>query len=622
MTVPDPKHYWPLVEGSGTQATDIAWGAKMTMSRESWGPGRRTRALRFHAAAGALLVTTSCVDKAPPWTVAMWIQRGADSQSATLLSSKHFALKLEQYGGRHTIGVTRFGHYDLCSTYELPLGEWAHLVFVGTESGLTVFVNGAQQAQFEAPSVSLPLQWVGSTEGYTDFGTFAIEDLKIFYEALGTEQIMELYGQLPRPVTFIEGVVNQYAAVTHICGDQLRLGSTSDSFKLQPGDQVVLVQMGGAAVDRSIAQPGEYGKVTELGCAGRYEWGVVAAVDAATITLQQPIADGRFAPLGGSVQLVRVLYSTEDVNVKQRVEALAWDGDLGGIIAIVTEKTLSLGSYVDASGQGFSGGLADGGLAASTMTSSQQVPEHDSWSAGRKGAGVAEVAAAEDAGRGAIANGGGGGNSFVGGGGGGGHAGPGGHGTSYITESDTGGLGGHELSLGNADCIFMGGGGGGGARSSQPQPGHSGSGGRGGGIVLLRAHCVVGSPESGILASGRSAEAAYDGGGGGGAGGTIALIAHEVRGSLILEARGGAGASNHSYASGDGAGGGGGGGVIRATLPLSSTVLFSVDGGKGGRNANTASDGGAGVVIKDSIGAELANTNVHGPIPESCRHPL
>lgn len=600
MALPEPNHYWPFFEGSGTQATDVLWGVRMTMSRESWGVGRWSRALRLHPADGPLLVTTACADREPPWTAAMWLRREEDTGAASLFSSRQFALKLEQYDGQHAIGITRFGHYDRSFTCGTPLGEWVHLAFVGTERDVAIFINGEPQDKLAVPLVSLPLSWVGSTEGYTDFGAFSLAELKVFHQALTTEQIVEVYGQPQRPATLLEGVVNQYAAVTQIRGKTVTLGGTSDSWSLRPSDQVLLIQMTGAAIDRSSSVPGEYGRITDLGRAGCCELHVVSAVDAATVTLAQPIADERLDPRRGKVQLVRAFCGAEDVHVKQKVKALPWNGEIGGVIAIFTEGTLSLGDHVDASGQGFPGGLASGSGPARNAKSDPRLEYgQQDRAAGWKGAGLVAIDREWGAGRGAMANGGGGGNPFVGGGGGGGHAGPGGMGTSYVNERETGGLGGHALRVADADAdrIFMGGGGGGGALSAQPQPEASGRGGDGGGIVIVRARCIVGSSESGIRANGRNAEAAYDGAGGGGAGGTIVLVAQERRGAFAMEARGGSGASNHSYASGDGAGGGGGGGMIRATAPLPFPDSWSTSGGKGGRNADEALAGGAGIMV-------------------------
>lgn len=175
----------------------------MTMDRPSFRAGKGSKVLRFHPEDGARVVTTPCLDKAPPWTAAMWIQREADTESATLLSSSSFALKLEQWPDRHTIGVTRVGQFDLSSDCEAPRGAWVHLIFVGTERDTRVYIDGQHQATFEQ-AISLPLRWIGSTLGERDFGAFLLDELQIFHEALNAAQILELYQRPPEDEPVLE----------------------------------------------------------------------------------------------------------------------------------------------------------------------------------------------------------------------------------------------------------------------------------------------------------------------------------------------------------------------------------------------------------------------------------
>ena len=132
MAIPNPKHYWRFDEGNTTQSTDSVSGAAITFDHSSFRPGRAGTALRIHPSDGARVVITSLSDMPPPWTVSLWIQRETDAESSALLSSDEFALKLEQWPNKHTLGITRFAGsahsgFDHSSDYRTLLGEWVHL---------------------------------------------------------------------------------------------------------------------------------------------------------------------------------------------------------------------------------------------------------------------------------------------------------------------------------------------------------------------------------------------------------------------------------------------------------------------------------------------------------------
>ncbi len=202
MTLPNPKHYWRFDEGNTTQSTDSVGGAKITFEHSSFRPGRVGTALRIHPEDGAGRVETDLPDRAPPWTVSMWLKREADAESSALLSSEGFALKLEQWPNKHTLGLTRFTTadvvgVDLGSAYKAPIDEWVHLTYVGTATDTKVYANGELQTTF-AQSINLPLKWIGSTHGYNERGAFLLDELKIFDQVLTSDQIREL-AELPPP---------------------------------------------------------------------------------------------------------------------------------------------------------------------------------------------------------------------------------------------------------------------------------------------------------------------------------------------------------------------------------------------------------------------------------------
>ncbi len=199
MTLPTAKHHWNLDKDSGTNPVDAIGGAALRIERPDFRPGKDGQAetcLRFAPGTDAQVVTTDLPDLAPPWTASMWIKREADTSSSALLSSERFALKLEQYQRPQKVGITVCGVRDLASEVEIPLGAWSHVVFVGTGLETKLYVDGAHVDTFstDAP-FHLPLKWVGSMAGWTEFGAFCLDELKIFDKELTSEQVRELYNE-------------------------------------------------------------------------------------------------------------------------------------------------------------------------------------------------------------------------------------------------------------------------------------------------------------------------------------------------------------------------------------------------------------------------------------------
>src|SRR5687768_10640910 len=144
MTLPAPKHCWSFDEGSGTIARDSAGGATIQLDRASWAPGRYGNAIRFNPKDGARSAMTRLAERPPPWTIAFWVKREADSESASLFSSPARALKLEQWMNTHQVGFTKFAPpgkpgVDVAFHYTALLHEWAHLVLVGTDTRATLY---------------------------------------------------------------------------------------------------------------------------------------------------------------------------------------------------------------------------------------------------------------------------------------------------------------------------------------------------------------------------------------------------------------------------------------------------------------------------------------------------
>lgn len=436
-------------------------------------------------------------------------------------------------------------------------------------------------------------------------------------------------------------VVNRYAALQADAAAgsmDLTVDNMADLLPLDPGDMLLVIQMQGAEIDQTDSAA--YGSTVNLNSAGRHEFVTVASVSGNTITLDAACTglQNDYA-VAGHVQVVRVPQVTDlMVESGAKLTSPAWDGRVGGIVAVHVNGVARIDGQIDVSGMGFRGGAADND---SSKLSDDIIAYRGSASTdgAEKGEGIAGSSVEYDLiggryGRGAPANGGGGGNSYNAGGGGGANgdsnmgysgtgvmdgalgtapwdmdpdviSGPGGlcassgggrGGYSYSDQiadpmmdapgttawggnlrAERGGRGGHPVSNAFAGRLFMGGGGG----AGDGNEGAAGSGGAGGGIVYLIAQNVVGGGS--IYANGQAGSqgggTVVDGAGGGGAGGSIVLRADAVD-AVAVFANGGDGGTQISPAmDAAGPGGGGGGGFI--ALPQGLATSSAVGGSSG-----------------------------------------
>lgn len=410
-------------------------------------------------------------------------------------------------------------------------------------------------------------------------------------------------------VDLISGVINEYAAVTHLDVDKV---AVSDASAFSSGDRVLLIQMQGATI--SEAEDATYGDINNYGSAGQYEFARVSSISGDTLRFEQIIC--RDFEVSGNLQVVRVP-EYEEVELSGPLTAPAWNGQTGGIVVLWANGTVFLNDDIEVSGAGFLGGEFNGSSSSAGLIYGCSV---SSGRGGFKGQGIASPSV--DGCRGKAANGGGGGNDHNGGGGGGsnyGAGGLGGHGWKSGTpgsDTDKGGRGGVAMAdwyASSSNRVFLGGGGGGGHQNN----GASIPAGDGGGIVFLIADQVEVQSTVTIDASGEDAQdvTVNDGASGGGGGGSIFLQVNTWTNAhqLTLDAAGGDGADLYT-ASQHGPGGGGGGGVIITASPLPGSITTTLSGGAAGtffsssgssnmhhNSSHGATAGTDGAVISDAI---------------------
>jgi uncharacterized repeat protein (TIGR01451 family) len=458
------------------------------------------------------------------------------------------------------------------------------------------------------------------------------------------------------PASF-SGIVNTYYPGSGTAGagsTSIALGSaTGIGTAIAAGDLVLVVQMQDASIDSSNTSSyggsgGGQGQ-TSVNNSGLYEYAVATnavPTSGGTLTLASGLVNTyRSAAANGvsgqkTFQVVRVPQASS-ATITADLQAPAWNGSTGGIVAIDVAGNLSWGGRtIDVAGRGFRGGGGQCSIGSGGTWSNQDYRTSSNGLTlgtgstgtvpnGAKGEGVAgspiivftpatpgsNVTGAitntggtdgttggypnGSFGRGAPGNGGGGGtdghpptnDENTGGAGGGnyGIGGKGGYGWTGGTPPgfDTGGFGGMAMPN-SAARLFMGGGGGAGSSNNctgSPGFAAASSGAAGGGMVFVRAGTTTGTVS--IAAKGTDANTSIlnDASGGGGAGGTVLVFVNNGGAAVgaSIDVRGGNGGSNTGSGSPHGPGGGGSGGFAI----VSGSAAVSVAGGVNGTTATS-----------------------------------
>jgi hypothetical protein len=423
--------------------------------------------------------------------------------------------------------------------------------------------------------------------------------------------------------------LNAYAKVSAISGAKTILTVTSvneTSHTFTIGGQVVIMQMQDNVIGTNTTNIAAFGDLSSIANAGSYEIRTISARSPATgtptnITLSDPLTTTFNIGSNSSVQLITFRNLGTNYTTTTNITGLAWNGNVGGVIAIDVTNTLTLNHSISANNIGFRGGARSNNNGGSVcVAANSTMYTANNANLGYKGEGIfLRTDVSQINARGKILNGGGGGGDHNAGGGGGGNytaGGQGGNGYNNCSAFPGGGLAGIDLSsVISGNRIFMGGGGGGGQQNN----GVATAGGNGGGVILLKSgtlvtNTVCGSPVS-ITANGQAANntGGNDGGGGGGAGGSIVLQVSNFSVSatctLAVSANGGNGSNCTDGTPHAGGGGGGQGVVIYSSVQPTLNVVTTTSVGAAGRDnsGGTISAGSGAGAVNAGIVASAAN---------------
>ena len=455
--------------------------------------------------------------------------------------------------------------------------------------------------------------------------------------------------------TNLGGIINTYAPVTAVSGNNITIGSHSGAaHTFAVGDYVLIAQMTGNTNAN----------------AGNYDMRKITAMSGSVITVDGLASlAGRYDTSTQKVQLVHVPFDANGFVVTNVVTPLAWNGTVGGIVTAYTPGTLNMNANISADQTGFGssdvspitgssvwyggggasgpgwrdaagggGGLGSGGGnaifsnlvyqgTAGTYTGGQGGSTSNYGGAGNGGGGG--VGSSGGGGGGAEGAGGGGGASLTAGGcgnRGGSSASTGGLGSANGT-GDTNGSNGNWGGGGGGGGAYVGGGGGSGFESYSAPLGNGGKAGSNGGLGGINPFTSGGNGGGSVPSSGYpnlpnnyfTCTGANDcsnlkiwmGGGSQStvSGGGIVLISagNLVANNKTISAKGGDGIyilNNSSKALGTNSGasgsGGGGGGLVVLNIPTSNisggNINVCVNGGNGksGEATTYVSGGGGG----------------------------
>lgn len=267
---------------------------------------------------------------------------------------------------------------------------------------------------------------------------------------------------------------------------------------------------------------------------GTWQRNKIISYTAGTITLETPL-NYSYSSSGANKAQVRVMKQFGDVTVNSGITwtAKAWDGSVGGILAFISNGTLTVTGSINATGKGYRGGsqrqdyayTGEGDVGVSYLVTANYQRNGNGGSGGHHDSPPDNVA-------------------VTGGGGGNGTAGQVGNWGAYVY----GGL----ISGNSALTSMTFGGGGGGGSKGDGNGGTAGNGSPGGGIIFISANIITVSGS--IVANGSVGQVGADiSDGGSGAGGSILLkFTSATLGSSLITASGGASPSGNGGQGGDG----------------------------------------------------------------------
>ncbi|MCY4495501.1 MAG: family 20 glycosylhydrolase, partial [Acidimicrobiaceae bacterium] len=122
-------------------------------------------------------------------------------------ANPYVRIKLEQWQNTNQVGISSGTDEDF--GYTAPLNTWVHLVFVGTSSVTTLYVNGVAHATTISEGYSLPLHRIGAESHGGGPMEADIDDVRVYAKALTAGEVAALHDEVsPSPTTLTVSLVS------------------------------------------------------------------------------------------------------------------------------------------------------------------------------------------------------------------------------------------------------------------------------------------------------------------------------------------------------------------------------------------------------------------------------
>jgi hypothetical protein len=249
--------YWKCDEGQGLALSDQTQlnGTGVLLGNVSWTTGHLGNALGFDGSTGYVKVTTSpALANLSVFSLSVWVKMSGDGSTFQEILERGSAYFTRGSISLYYVPFSRrfqFSFYELDATSKLHFryanspvlwtpGQWHHIAVRSDGKTVTVFLDGRPGIPVTVYSVD-PLEdgngnthfsramYIGAlidkSDSPVNFLNGSIDEIRIYNRALTFDDIIELYGSTPPPLTFatslattrwphLYGLVGPYAVTT------------------------------------------------------------------------------------------------------------------------------------------------------------------------------------------------------------------------------------------------------------------------------------------------------------------------------------------------------------------------------------------------------------------------
>ena len=167
-------------------------------------------------------------------------------------------------------------------------------------------------------------------------------------------------------------IYNAYANVTGIAGSVFSVNNVNESnHTFVAGETVVVMQMQDDVIGTNTTNVIGFGDLGSIKSAGLWEVAVIASVTRSSGVLQSlnlgTLIHTYTTGANSSLQLITLReLSTTAFTSSANITGLAWNGFVGGVVALYVPTVFTLGHSISANGIGFRGGVKNTPNFAST----------------------------------------------------------------------------------------------------------------------------------------------------------------------------------------------------------------------------------------------------------------